>query len=175
MDTPSHKILFLAVQSFLSQIVSVLLSYDICLPFEFQITDPVVIAFTPVGATHVYQALPSGFGVTKLKVPDIVELTGALDMLYLPLGVELTIVVPRGIPDPEIIVPDVIISEVVRMVPETDPVIVLIGWPAMLSQPSGQLDANGGNAPPRDPFCITTPMVARDMINLIDAIVRTAK
>jgi len=154
---------------------TVLSSYDIYLPVEFQATVPVVVAFTPAGATHVYQALSNVLGVIKLNVPDIVELTGALDMLYLPVGVELTIVVPLGIPDPEIIVPDVIVSEVVRRVPVIDPAIDLIGWPAILSHPSGQLDANGGNVPPREPFCITTPIVAKDTMNMIDAIVRTAK
>jgi hypothetical protein len=67
------------------------------------------------------------FGVIKPNVPDIVEFIGALDILYLPVGVELTIVVPLGIPDPEIIVPLVIVSVLARIVPETDPVIVLMG------------------------------------------------
>jgi len=129
LDTPSHKTLFLAVHSFLSQIDVVASSYDICFPVEFHEIVPVLVVDVDIsaGATHVYQALSRVFGVIKLNVPDIVELIGALDILYLPVGVELTIVVPLGIPDPEIIVPLVIVSVLVRMVPETDPVIVLMG------------------------------------------------
>ena len=129
MDTPSHKTLFLAVHRFLSQMDTVFSSYDMYLPLESHATVPTVLNEVDIssGATHVYQALSNVLGVIKLNVPDIVELTGTLDMLYLPVGVELTILVPLGIPDPEMIVPDVIVSEVVRMVPVTDPVIVLIG------------------------------------------------
>jgi hypothetical protein len=129
LDTPSHKTLFLAVQSLLSQIDAVASSYDIYLPVESHATASrlLIELDTSSGATHVYQALSRVFGVIKPNVPDIVEFIGALDRLYLPVGVELTIVVPLGIPDPEIIVPLVIVSVLVRMVPETDPVIVLMG------------------------------------------------
>jgi hypothetical protein len=98
------------------------------LPAEFHAIVPVLVVDVgmPAGATHVYQDFPSGFGVIKLNVPDIVEFIGALDILY-PPDIVLTIVVPLGIPIAEIIVPLVIVSVLARRVPVTDPVIVLIG------------------------------------------------
>ena len=116
--------LFFAVHCLFSQIDVVLSSYDIKLPVEFHETTPVVVAVVPVGAMHVYQALPSGFGV--INVPVIVAFTRlALDILYLPVGVELMTVVPLGSALLLTIVPIVRLVGVpgVKTVPVTDPVI----------------------------------------------------
>ncbi|MFY7728560.1 MAG: hypothetical protein ACOVRN_03490 [Flavobacterium sp.] len=89
------------VHNLLSQIDAVLSSYDIYFPEGFHAIIPVLVVDADIlaGATHVYQALPSMFGEIKLKVPDIVEFIGLLDILYPPVVV-LTVVVPIGIPSP---------------------------------------------------------------------------